>query len=371
MKRYMAALFLSITLLAAGCSRGPEEAAFSRPEVTGLTVRAVQPSTVTEYYEASGTVEARTISRISSRVMGTVTSIRAREGARVKEGDLLLTIDDKDLRARVEASEEALNEARRALRSAEEQKALAEKTFERYRKLHEEKALSTQELDNMETKKNVVGYEYERMLASVSRAEAALREARVFLGYARVVSPVRGVVSQKLIDAGSTAAPGSPLFVVEDDSSYRIEVDVDERLLRSVSPGMAVDVLIPALGRSLAGSVSEVVPRVDPLSRTFRVKVELEEGSLRSGLYGKARFPVGTKEALAVPAGAVVRKGQLTGVYTVGSGGIITYRLVRTGKDYDGKVEVLSGLEPGDRVIVEGVALAVDGGVLAEAMAQK
>jgi len=371
MKRYRAAVLLSVILLAAGCARGPEEKEFSRPRVTGVTVRAIMPTTVTEYYEASGTIAARTVSTISSRVMGEVISVRAREGDRVRKGDLLLAVDDKDLRARAEAAGEALDEARRAVSSAKEQKTLAEKTYDRYQKLHEERALSTQELDTMEVKRNVAGYEYERMLASVSRAEAVLREARVFLNYAKVVSPVSGVVTQKLIDAGSMAVPGAPLFVVEDDSAHRVEVDVDERLLRSVSPGMAVDVLVPSMGLSLNGSVAEVVPRVEPLSRTFRAKVEIADGGLRSGLYGKVRFPVGTKEALVVPSGSVVRKGQLTGLYAVSPEGIITYRLARTGKEYDGAVEVLSGIEPGERVIVEGAALAVDGGVLAEAVAQK
>lgn len=361
-------LLVGAVLAFSGCSGGHQREAVVRPEVTGVKATPIRPEAVNDYYEVSGTVRAKTVSVVSSRVIGTVTSIRVKEGDRVARGQTLLTIDDKGMRARAAEAEEALNEARRALRSAGEKRSLAEKTYERYRKLHSEKALSTQELDAMETEKNVAGFEYERAAAMVSRQKAGLEEAKVFLGYTKVTSPVTGIVSEKRTDTGSMAAPGSPLMVVEDDSAYTMEVNVDERYLTGIIRGARARVHIDSLEKTFQGTVVQAVPRVDPSTRTFLVKVEIEDSALRTGLYGKVRFVTGQRKAMLVPGYAVVRRGQLTGVYTVGPDGLVTLRLVRTGRDHDGRVELLSGVKPGEKVIVSGVENAMDGGVLREAI---
>jgi multidrug efflux pump subunit AcrA (membrane-fusion protein) len=106
------------------------------------------------------------------------------------------------------------------------------------------------------------------------------------------------------------------------------------------------------------------VPSVDPLSRTFLVKVEIKDQSLKTGLYGRALLPKGEKEKILVPRMAIVEKGQLIGVYAVDDNGVITYRLVRTGKVYGENVEVLSGLKGGERIVVDGIEKVVDGGVV-------
>jgi RND family efflux transporter MFP subunit len=355
-------ILLAAVLLTGGCAR-EEAPKRERPAITGVTVEALAPSRVTEYYAASGTVTARTASAVSSRVMGMVTSIRVQEGDRVRKGDLLLTIDDRDVREKVRAAEEALSEARQALMAAREEKVLAEKTYDRYRQLYEAKALTEQELDTVKTRMEVARLGEERAQAALKRARARLEEARVYLDFTRVVSPTTGVVSEKRIDAGSMAAPGMPLLIVEEPS-YRLEVQVDERLLGRVKKGSPAEVTISSLGLTLTGTVSRVVPAVDPASRTFLVKVDIAHPGLRSGLYGRARFALAEREALLVPRGALVRKGQLTGVYLVGPEGVVTYRLIRVGKLYPGGYEVLSGVSSGDRIVVGGVENAVDGGML-------
>jgi multidrug efflux pump subunit AcrA (membrane-fusion protein) len=114
----------------------------------------------------------------------------------------------------------------------------------------------------------------------------------------------------------------------------------------------------------MAGKVREVVPSVDPASRTFLVKVGLEGQDLRPGLFVRVMVPLGKKQVIVVPEKAVVRRGELTGVYTVEAGGLVTYRLIRTGRAYPGGLEVLSGLSPGEKIITDRVDRAQDGGVL-------
>jgi len=128
--------------------------------------------------------------------------------------------------------------------------------------------------------------------------------------------------------------------------------------------GMPVQVAIDASGMQLSGTVTEIVPAVDPHSRSFLAKAAIRGAGLRTGLYARVKIPLGTKELMLVPATAVVEKGQLTGIYTVDTKNVITYRLVRVGRKYEKGVEILSGLSPNERVITAGMDLAIDGGIL-------
>jgi len=361
-KNLFAVLLLvpALALTACGKEHGPKE--IKRPVVSGVVVERITPSTIDESYDASGTVTARTVSAISSRVMGTVTTVHVKEGQRVKAGQPLITLDARDLDEKVKGAESAYNEALKALGSATHQRDLARTTYERFQKLHEQNALSTQELDNVKTRKNVSELEYQRVEAMVRRAEAGLKEARVYKGFASITSPIDGIISSKKTDTGSMATPGMPLMMVEDDSAYRVEAAVDERFLNTMVTGMSAEVSVS--GHVVEGHVVEIVPSVDPVSRTFIVKLEVAGGALRSGQYVKVSFATGRKVSLLVPAKAVVRKGQLTGVYRVDDNGLVTYRLIKAGKMHGQSVEILSGIEPGERVVVDNVKQAVDGGVL-------
>ncbi len=364
-KRLAAAMIIVGLALSAGCGEKvkPGTAEVKRQQVTGLTVEAITPSQVDEYYETSGTVAARTISSVASRMIGTVTSVRVKEGDRVSAGQLLLTIDDRDVAQKVKAAREGCNEAEKGLEAAAENRNLMTVTYRRYRNLYDDKALTGQELDQVETRKKVADLDFEKARAAAARAKAGLKEAEIYEGFTRITSPVRGVVTEKKTDLGSMAVPGMPLFTIEDNSAYRIDVNGDESLAGRIRTGMDASVFIGALNRELKGRITEVVPSVNPASRSFLIKIAIRGKGLRNGFYGKVSIPIGKREALLVPGNAVVERGQLIGVYTVDSSSVITYRLVKIGRTYGEKVEVLSGLNPGEKVVVGGVDVAVDGGI--------
>lgn len=127
---------------------------------------------------------------------------------------------------------------------------------------------------------------------------------------------------------------------------------------------MEARIYIEALGREIRGVIAEVVPSVDPMTRTFLLKISISGEGLKNGSYGKVSIPAGKKEVLLVSKKAIVEKGQLTGVYVVDANSIVTYRLIRPGRVYGDMVEVLSGLNPNERIIVDNVEKAVDGGIV-------
>ena len=352
--RLMVSCFLAAMILLAvmtvGCKGKQKEEAAKRPEITGVTVSSVSLSTVDDVYEVTGTVRANSTSIVASRVMGMVTSIPVREGDSVKAGQVLLIIDDRDAVQRVRA-------ASMAVESAKQSQSLAEKTWQRYKKLYDENVISRQEMDQMDTQKKVADAEYERI-------KSMAEEAKTYLSFARVTAPISGRITEKRIDAGSMATPGMPLLVIEGGGSSYIEVSIDAGLGAKVKTGMVVEAIVENMDRPLPGMIREVFPSVDPSSRTFTCKVEIRNALLRSGLFARVRIPVGKRKTILVPEQAIIQKGQLTGVYAVDGQDIVTYRLVRKGNTSAGGTEILSGLTLNDRIITAGIEKVIDGGMM-------
>jgi RND family efflux transporter MFP subunit len=364
-KTFAIFIIIIITALIIGCGEKikPGESKVQRPQVSGVSIEEVRSSETVVFYETSGTLRSRNTAIISAKIMGEVTGIKVKPGDAVKKGDILLTISAPDVTARAEAAKEAFKEAQRGADIAGENKGLMEKTFERYKKLYEEKALTGQEFDEVKAKKEVAVLEYERARKVLDRAEAGLQEADAFKGYAVVRSPLNGIVGEKSIDIGNMALPGAPLVLIEEPV-YRVEAAVDEKLLSSIHPGTQILVSIDPVTMNTTGRVAEIVRQIDPLTRTFTVKIDLNETSryLRGGIYAKVKIPIDKKRGLFIPRDALITRGDLSGVYAVNEDGIVTLRFVKTGKISEGKIEVLSGLSEGEKIIVKGIEKAVDGG---------
>jgi RND family efflux transporter MFP subunit len=366
MKKTIPFWLMAMLLLFIGCrGKEPQESSrIQRPVVTGVTFITISPSSVDSFYETSGTVKAGTTSIVASRTMGNVLAVRAREGARVKAGEVLVTLDDRDLAEKVAQAEAANKEALKSLDVAEQNKNLAEVTSGRYRNLYAEKVITQQEMDQIETQKKVAAAEYERLKEMVQRTRASVEEAKIYRGFSRVTAPVSGVITEKKVDPGSLAAPGMPLLTIEDTSHFKVEAYVDERLAPKIKPGTGVYVFLEATGDRIPGIIGEVVPAIDPASRSFLIKIPVKGPGIKSGLYCRVQIPEGKKETILVPRKAVVERGQLTGVYVVDDQRVVTFRLIRTGKTFEDKIEVLSGLRGGEQVAVEGIERAVDGGMV-------
>ena len=362
--RALAALFMAVVFLtiASGCGGKGEKAESKAPVavVKGVILESAAESAVTDETEAVGTVKARNSSAIAARIAGTVSSLLVKEGERVAKGKLLLTIDAAESLAGAAGARAAANEAGRAVEEARARRRMADATFGRYSSLFSERAVTRQEFDEKRMERDVALQGLARAEAGFTRALEESRAAGTMAGYTRITAPLAGIVTGKSVDAGMTVFPGTPLLTVEEEGHYRLEAAVPESMMGKVKPGDQLRVVIDGIG-TLKGKVAEVVPAADPASRTFTTKVDITARGLNSGIFGRVYIPVASRRGITLPRTALKEQGVLTSVWVVGKDGIARMRLVRTGRESDGRVEVLSGLSSGERVVVSGMEKVVDG----------
>lgn len=389
---------ISLALLITSCGK-KEEGSIEKPAVVqGLKMETARFSSVEEDYEAVGTVRSKTISVLSSKIVGHILTVHVREGDRARTGQVLLEIDDRDARAQLQKVQAGLREvqdgleeieqniraAEAARESTEAARSLALATFNRYKALLEQKSVSQQEFDEVEAKLKIAGAEVDRagrmfqalsakkgqVLAKMEQVKADITTAQVYVSYSRILAPMHGIIISKQAEVGLLAAPGVPLLTLEDNSRYRLEASVEDSMVRRIRLGSPVQISIDAVGaQEFSSRVTEIVPASDPGSRSSTVKIDLldEKGKpigqpvLRSGLFGKACFPIGQKQIFKVPEKAILQRGQLVSVFIVDSSNVLHLRLIKTGKRYGNEREVLSGINDGDRVVVEGMERVKEG----------
>jgi len=181
------------------------------------------------------------------------------------------------------------------------------------------------------------------------------------LGYTKIVAPFDGIVTRKLADVGDLAAPGKPIIEMEDPAALRFEADVPEALIGNVKLGAKLPVQVAEGAAPIEGAVVEVAPVADAASRTFLVKLDIPAaGSNRSGQFGRVWVPTGESKSIRVPPSAVLVRGQMECVFVVADQHA-QLRIVRTGKRTDSEVELLSGIEPGESIAIEGAEQLRDG----------
>jgi RND family efflux transporter MFP subunit len=349
-------LVSALSLLAGGLGCTAEKQYVPPPPetVSNVSVLVVQRQSVPDYLEAVGTVRAAQTSQLASQTMGVITNISVREGDRVRRGQVLAVIDDAQARAGIDRANAALAASQQEVAATGADYALAGSTLKRYENLYEKKSVSPQEFDEVKTRFAAAEARREAAQAGKAQAEAGLTQARTSYEYTRIRAPFDGVITAKSADAGTMATPGMPLLVIEDPTRFRLEATVDETDIGSVRLGQTVPVALDAAQTELMGKVVRIVPAVDPGTRTFTVEIEFPKAAnLRSGLFGRARFARGQRESILIPLTALLERGQLHGVYVVGSDQLASLRYVTLGKQSGTNREVLSGLENGDRVVAQ------------------
>lgn len=370
--RLVMAIAAALLLTACGSGEKGKEAAAER--VRGVKLDAVRFEALPDVYEATGTVRSATTSEIAAQISGTVLEMRVKAGDRVRRGQVLAVLDDRTPRAQLAAAQAGVEEAaqgaaevEQALQAAAADRQFAEATYKRYQGLLEKNSVSRQEFEGAESRykaalanERAMQAKHKQVKARGQQALSQKDSAQAVYSYSRVVSPIDGVVAAKSVDAGTVVMPGDPILTVEDPSRYRLEASVPKQYIAKVNVGTTA--AVDTGHGKIDGRVAEIVPSADTASRSFLVKIDLpRDCGCRSGEYGTASFAIGREKRLTVPRQAVVDHGQLEGVYVIGAQNSAEFRLVKTGKDFVERVEILSGLSEGERVAVSQLQQLRDG----------
>lgn len=335
----MRSIFRYITLLfplflIAGCQAEEKH----KPKVEALPVVEVQAMKATAQEghlqtKVVGTVRSVKQAVIAAKVTGTIEQLPVGLGSSVKTGDLLVKISAEEISAKTVQAQTQLEQAKRNL--------------EREKKLLKKNAATAEGVKSLEENYRV--------------AEAAHREAFTMLSYTTITAPFDGVITAKMSDAGDLATPGTPLLKLEDNTKLQVEASVPEGLILRIQSGDTMSIHIPVADQETQGTVAEVAPAADPLSRTATVKLKIDPHPLiRSGQFARVTIPGERKESLFIPSSAIHTFGQMEQIYVIKENKA-HLRIIRTGVVLDDQVEILAGLDEGEIIAITNGSKLTDG----------
>lgn len=339
--RYRTTLSLALLLLGmavvslTGCREGKkiEKMADEATAAARVTVARAEEKAAVRQVELMGSLQATEQAEIAAKVSGNIIALPVVLGSRVAKDDLLVEITAGEINARQRQARAQLEQARRNL--------------ERERKLLAKNAATPETVKSLEDTLRI--------------ATAAYEEAGTMLDYTRVLAPFAGLVTRKMANVGDLATPGKPLLQLENEARLQVIANIPESMIMNVRPGDRLPIHVPSAGIDIVGTVAEVAPTADRLSRTAQVKIDVPaDPKLHSGQFARVRLAAGSARTIVVPEAALSTYGQMERLFVV-EGGHVRLRLVRSGAAMNGEVEILTGLKAGETVVVEGGRTLVDG----------
>lgn len=350
---------LLATTLIYSCAKGDQKQPESLKPIGVVTSIPVAGSN--NGFGVSGKVEALQNAAISTRMMGYITDIKVKVGDKVRQGQLLITIDSRDIQAHQAQAQAMVAEAEAAT-------ANAQKDFDRFTALYDQKSATAKELEN-------VTLQYRSAQSRLEAARQMLKEANATLSYAQITAPFSGVITQKYMDAGSMATPGMPILSLEGNGGFQVTATIPETEIGALSMGDEATVIIKTINRSFQAVVSEISSSSLATGGQYLIRIRVPEGAsenLLSGQYANIQFKASgndssnTSQTIMVPASSIVYNEQLTGIYTVSSLNTAVLRWVRLGKVYGVDVEVLTGLGRSEKFILTSEAKLWNGAPVVE-----
>jgi RND family efflux transporter MFP subunit len=344
MKKIQIITVFSTVLLLAAC--GQDTKKITTETAIPVTVSGELTTSNKDYVAASGKIEAVSSANVSTRMMGYVTKVHVKMGQRVAAGQLLVRINNTDLQAKKAQVEASILQANAAFQNAK-------KDFERFQNLFQQQSASQKELDDMTSR-------YEMAKAGLEGAKQMRNEVMAQFNYANITAPFAGEITGTFVKEGDMANPGMPLVSIEGGKALQITAMVAENAIDQIHNGMKATVQVKSLNKTVAGTVTEVSASAKNTGGQYLVKINLntQEASLKSGMFAHVQFPVAPKatptqtQSVVVPESALVRQGQLIGIYTVSDQKRAVLRWIRIGKTFGNQVEVLSGLTANEPYIV-------------------
>lgn len=336
-------LVLLTAIISFSCSDSKDPNQDVQAPVTVQTEKSTSPAKG-NFFNASGQIEAEEFARISTRVMGYVTNVYVKVGQQVQKGQALIDINNSDVQAKKAEAESGVLQAQVRYQTAE-------KDLKRFENLYNQNSASEKELEEIKT-------QYEIAKAQLEGAVKVKNEVEAMLSYSNIKAPFSGVITSKSVKKGDLAKPGFPLLNLEKPGRYIAAVMVPESQIPYIKVDRKVNVLVKSSGQNIAGIVDEVSTSSFNSGGQYLVKLKLDtdnKTTLYSGMYVSASFEggQGKKQPILIPNSAIVRKGDLQGIYTVSSSETAILRWLKLGKNYGDSTEVLSGLTSGEEYIVK------------------
>lgn len=354
MKKFLLVGFALALLALTGC--GKDQAGlpdYNLDEPVAVEVHQLATRTGHGSLQYSALVEPADRADIATKVMGRIETMPVKEGDRVGQGQLLVQLDSDEIQAKLAQVEANIAEAKAHFENAE-------RNLKRFEALFEDKAATQKELDDVR-----VGYESAK--ARLEGARQMKQEVEELMRYLKITAPFDGLVTRRFADPGDLASPGHPILVLENTDKLEISARVPESQIHRLSVGMPLQVIFPATSADMSdrvypATIAQLVPSADPASHQFEIKVLLDEDdpALKPGMFARIAIPQNTGESLSIPADALHRRGQLEGVFVVVDGRA-QLRWVRIGDATDELIEVVSGLEPDETIIVHSDGRLRDG----------
>jgi RND family efflux transporter MFP subunit len=322
-------------------------------ETVQTKVVDAQKAEIPALVRATGTLHAHESATLSAQVMGRIQQVLVREGDTVKTGQALVILDDATLRSSSDQADASATAIEQQQAAAQTSADLATSTLARYKQLEAQKSVSPQEMDEVTRRAEAAQWQVNALKAQANAMKAQQAGARAMLGYTRIVAPFSGIVTARMVDPGAMAAPGVPLVQVDSSGPLELQATVPESIIAVVRKGMKVGVTADSLnGQRFDGSVAEIVPAADAASHSFLVKINVPGSTgLRAGMFANADIPTGVKQAVLAPRSAVVMRGSLACAYALDANGLAQLRYLTLGSANGDNVEVLSGLNGGEKLV--------------------
>lgn len=343
MKLIYTSLFFTAILALASCGNSSEEKKGDTTFAVPVTVSSVAAENNTPFLTASGKIEAANSATLSTRMMGFVDKVHVNVGEKVSKGQLLVSINNADLSAKQAQTTAGITEAQAAFNNAE-------KDYQRFQNLFADNSASQKELDDQRAR-------YEMAKARLEGAKQVKNEVQSQFAYVNLRAPFNGVITNKFIEAGDMANPGVPLISVEGPGNFEVTASVPESEISKIKSGTEVQVIVKSSEKMIPGTVTEVSTSAKNTGGQYLVKVVLDktDASILSGMYATVQFPIEKTTDITtvlVPEETLVKRGQLTGIYTVSQSNTAILRWLRVGRTFGDKVEVLSGLSADENYII-------------------
>jgi len=346
---------LAATLGLAGCGQEEQAKVADTAKTVKADVFTVTLGSVPLTAVVPGAVVPDQKAQIASRLMGYIKNLDVKVGQEVKSGDLLFSIDSGDIKSQISQANSGYQQALAALKDAR-------LDYNRFTKLYKEDSVSKQQYDKIKLQFSVA----QENLAS---AKSGLDQAKAQLNYANVKAPFDGVIVQKMAVAGSLAAPGNPVVIMENLKSLSVQTQVSADLYAVLRHGDTAEVLVDGISKPFVGTIYTLVSAADPKSRTHTVKLSLPNvNDVNSGTFARVSFKRGERQTMMLPVSAVLNRAGIEGVFVVENGRAF-FHMVRTGAVIGDMVEVQSGLALGEQVVVNNNQEMLNGDIVESASA--